>query len=67
MEANKSDWALSILEMLKKGSPTSLKVTKKEIDEGASKSLAECLKIEYRLACACLTKDSDFAEGNSLI
>lgn len=45
-------------------SPSSLKITKKAIDEGNEKSLAECLEIEYRLACSALHKNSDFYEGN---
>lgn len=45
-------------------SPTALKVTKRAVDEGSKKSLAECLITEYRLSCACLNKNSDFAEGN---
>lgn len=48
-------------------SPTALKVTKRAIEEGRERNLAECLIVEYRLAYACLNKDSDFAEGNHLI
>lgn len=48
-------------------SPSSLKVTKKAIDEASGKSLAECLQIEYRLACTALNKDSDFYEGNWIL
>ncbi|XP_018052837.1 PREDICTED: 3-hydroxyisobutyryl-CoA hydrolase, mitochondrial-like [Atta colombica] len=44
-------------------SPSSLKITKKAIDEGKEKSLADCLKTEYRLACTALTRDGDFYEG----
>ncbi|XP_011497619.1 PREDICTED: 3-hydroxyisobutyryl-CoA hydrolase, mitochondrial [Ceratosolen solmsi marchali] len=63
LEANKSEWVQNIIKMLNKMSPTALKVTKKAIDEGSKKSLAECLIMEYRLVCACLKKNSDFAEG----
>ncbi|XP_023314512.1 3-hydroxyisobutyryl-CoA hydrolase, mitochondrial-like isoform X3 [Trichogramma pretiosum] len=63
LEEKNTDWTRGIVETLNKVSPTSLKVTKRAIEEGASKTLAECLRMEYRLACACLTKDSDFAEG----
>lgn len=51
------------MEILLKMSPSSLKITKKSIDEGKGKSLAECLKIEYRLACTAYNKDGDFYEG----
>jgi len=45
-------------------SPSSLKIAKKAIDEANGKSLAECLEIEYRLACSALQEGSDFYEGN---
>ena len=59
----KSEWAESIAKTLCTLSPTSLKVTKKAIEEGARKDLAGCLVTEYRLLWACLNKNSDFAEG----
>ncbi|KAJ8681667.1 hypothetical protein QAD02_017459 [Eretmocerus hayati] len=58
-----SEWSQKVLENLNKMSPTSLKVTKKVIEEGAEKSLRECLETEYRLSCRYLMKNSDFAEG----
>ncbi|KAL0105453.1 hypothetical protein PUN28_016843 [Cardiocondyla obscurior] len=63
LQKDKSDWAQKNVEILLKMSPSSLKITKKAIDEGKEKSLAECLKIEYRLACTALTRDGDFYEG----
>lgn len=47
-------------------SPSSLKITKKAIDEGKGKSLADCLKVEYRLAYTALSRDGDFYEGNKI-
>lgn len=44
-----SEWAIKTLEILSKVSPTSCKVIKKELEEGATKSLQECLIMEYRL------------------
>lgn len=52
-----------MVETINKMSPTSLKVTKKEIEIGKNMSLSDCLEMEYRLACSCLNKNSDFAEG----
>lgn len=49
--------------MLLKASPTSLKVTMFAIEKGSILNLADCLKMEYRLACAALSKTSDFCEG----
>lgn len=43
-------------------SPTSMKVTLKEISLGAKLSLAECLRMEFRLGNHHVIK-SDFAEG----
>ncbi|TGZ40673.1 3-hydroxyisobutyryl-CoA hydrolase, mitochondrial [Temnothorax longispinosus] len=63
LKKDNSDWAQKNVEVLLKMSPSSLKVTKKAIDEGKGKSLADCLKIEYRLACTALTRDGDFYEG----
>lgn len=45
-------------------SPSSLKITKRALDEGSRKSLAECLEMEYRLGCTAVGEDSDFHEGN---
>ncbi|XP_011166171.1 3-hydroxyisobutyryl-CoA hydrolase, mitochondrial isoform X1 [Solenopsis invicta] len=63
LKKDNSDWAQKNMETLLKMSPSSLKITKKAIDEGKGKSLAECLKIEYRLACTALNRDGDFYEG----
>ncbi|XP_018047191.1 PREDICTED: 3-hydroxyisobutyryl-CoA hydrolase, mitochondrial-like isoform X2 [Atta colombica] len=63
LKKDNSDWAQKNIEILLKMSPSSLKITKKAIDEGKEKSLADCLKTEYRLACTALTRDGDFYEG----
>ncbi|KYN29336.1 3-hydroxyisobutyryl-CoA hydrolase, mitochondrial, partial [Trachymyrmex cornetzi] len=63
LKKDNSDWAQKNIEILFKMSPSSLKITKKAIDEGKEKSLADCLKTEYRLACTALTRDGDFYEG----
>lgn len=64
LRGDNSKWAQKNVEILLKMCPSSLKVSKKAIDEGKGRSLAECLKIEYRLACSVLNKDSDFYEGH---
>ena len=66
MKKDNSEWAQKNIDTLLKMSPSSLKITKKAIDEGKEKSLADCLKIEFRLACTALTKDGDFYEGNKI-
>lgn len=66
LENNNSEWALKTLKILHQRSPTALKVTKKAFEEGSHKSLAECLTMEFRLSCASLNINSDFAEGSSI-
>ncbi|KAG5309099.1 HIBCH protein, partial [Pseudoatta argentina] len=53
LKKDNSDWANVLFKM----SPSSLKITKRTIDEGKEKSLADCLNIEFRLVCTALTKD----------
>lgn len=62
LEEDGSEWALQQIEILKKMSPTSLKITLRQLLEGAKLSLADCLKMEYRLTQRCM-EDTDFYEG----
>ncbi|NXF74503.1 HIBCH protein, partial [Sclerurus mexicanus] len=57
-----SPFAIKQLETLNKMSPTSLKLTLRQLREGASMSLQEVLTMEYRLSQACM-KGHDFYEG----
>lgn len=63
LKSNNSTWAKDTLEMLLKMSPTSLSITHKALCYGKNSTLAECLQMEFRLACRALRRDSDFAEG----
>ncbi|XP_058467385.1 3-hydroxyisobutyryl-CoA hydrolase, mitochondrial [Malaya genurostris] len=62
LEKDGSQWAINTLNSLKKMSPTSLKVTKKQLDLGRQRDLRNCLKVEYRMAVHSVI-DSDFKEG----
>ncbi|XP_076455950.1 3-hydroxyisobutyryl-CoA hydrolase, mitochondrial-like isoform X2 [Babylonia areolata] len=62
LESDQSEWAQQQLKILKKMSPTSLKVTLKQLQTGETLSLAEVLQMEYRLSQRCL-EDNDFFEG----
>ncbi|KAG4074273.1 hypothetical protein HA402_008682 [Bradysia odoriphaga] len=62
LEKDGSEWALKTKETLSKMSPTSLKVTLKQLSLGAKLTLAECLQMEFRLGNHHV-RDSDFAEG----
>lgn len=57
-----SEWSKKILDMMKKMSPLSLKVTHRQLQLGENMSLTQCLKMEYRMVVRHL-EDSDFKEG----
>ncbi|XP_074685709.1 3-hydroxyisobutyryl-CoA hydrolase, mitochondrial isoform X1 [Strix aluco] len=57
-----SPFAIKQLETINKMSPTSLKMTLRQLKEGASMSLQEVLTMEYRLTQACM-RGHDFYEG----
>ncbi|XP_066582344.1 3-hydroxyisobutyryl-CoA hydrolase, mitochondrial isoform X2 [Prorops nasuta] len=63
LNEDNSEWSKKVVNSLTKMSPTSLKISKKAFDIGGKLDLGECLKMEYRLGCAALQKDSDFVEG----
>lgn len=62
LEKDGSEWAIATLKTLAKMSPTSLKVTKKQLEIGANSDLRQCLKMEFRMAVHSVI-DSDFKEG----
>ncbi|KFQ57733.1 hypothetical protein N334_07280, partial [Pelecanus crispus] len=57
-----SPFAIKQLETINKMSPTSLKLTLRQLREGASMSLQDVLTMEYRLSQACM-RGHDFYEG----
>lgn len=57
-----SEWATTQLATLNKMSPTSLKVTMRQLIEGANLTLAQDLQSEYRLSQRFML-DNDFYEG----
>ncbi|XP_065833633.1 3-hydroxyisobutyryl-CoA hydrolase, mitochondrial-like [Oscarella lobularis] len=62
LENDGSDWAKSQLKALKKMSPTSMKVTLRQLQLGAKMSLKEDLEMEYRMSQQCM-EGHDFFEG----
>ncbi|XP_078260692.1 3-hydroxyisobutyryl-CoA hydrolase, mitochondrial isoform X2 [Rhinoraja longicauda] len=62
MRQDGSPFAVQHLEMLKKMSPTSMKITFQQLEQGARKNLSEVLIMEYRLSQACM-RGHDFYEG----
>ncbi|XP_074255457.1 3-hydroxyisobutyryl-CoA hydrolase, mitochondrial isoform X1 [Saimiri boliviensis] len=62
LEQDGSSFALEQLKVINKMSPTSLKITLRQLMEGSSKTLQEVLTMEYRLSQACM-RGHDFHEG----
>jgi len=62
LKKDNSDWSKQQLTKLTSFSPTSLKVTFKQMKEGAQLSLADCLRMEYRMSMHFL-ENKDFFEG----
>ncbi|XP_057707479.1 3-hydroxyisobutyryl-CoA hydrolase, mitochondrial [Corythoichthys intestinalis] len=62
LKADGSDFAKRQVETLSKMSPTSLKMTFKQLQLGATLSLRDVLVMEYRLSQACM-RGCDFYEG----
>jgi enoyl-CoA hydratase len=57
-----SEWAADQLKALKVKSPTAMKVTFRQIREGASLSFEDCMRMEWRIANRCAV-GHDFYEG----
>ncbi|XP_047629022.1 3-hydroxyisobutyryl-CoA hydrolase, mitochondrial isoform X1 [Phacochoerus africanus] len=62
LQQDGSSFALEQLKVINKMSPTSLKITLRQLMEGSSKTLPEVLTMEYRLSQACIG-GHDFHEG----
>ena len=62
LESNNEKWSKEALSALKKMSPTSLKITLKQIKSARNLSLKNDLIMEYRLSQACMD-GFDFYEG----
>ncbi|XP_071328625.1 3-hydroxyisobutyryl-CoA hydrolase, mitochondrial [Trachinotus anak] len=62
LKADGSEFAKKQAEILSKMSPTSLKITYRQLQAGATLSLQDVLVMEYRLSQACM-RGCDFYEG----
>ncbi|EDO48943.1 predicted protein [Nematostella vectensis] len=62
LEEEGSPWAAKQIENLNRMSPTSLKVTLQQLEEGSRLDLGECLKMEYRMSQTFM-ENKDFYEG----
>jgi enoyl-CoA hydratase len=62
LDADGGDWASATLANLRKKSPTSLKITFRQIREGARLSFDDCMRMEYRMVSRVMARH-DFYEG----
>ncbi len=62
LDADGGEWAAAQAKTLKQKSPLSMKVTFRQIQEGASLEFEDCMKLEWRLANR-FAADNDFYEG----
>lgn len=62
LEQDNSEWAHKTIKLLNKMSPTSMKVTLKQLEKGSKMTLLECLQMEYRMAVNTVNK-KEFYEG----
>ena len=60
--AQEGAWGAEVISVLRTRSPTSLKLTLRQLREGASRNLAQCLEMEFAIAAEIL-KGHDFYEG----
>ena len=60
-------WRLDLDALRCRLSPLSQKVTLREVREGAGRSLADCLRMEFRMVHHCCTARTDFVEGVSAL
>lgn len=62
LRAEDGCFAIEAADTLAEKSPTSLKITLRQLREGASLDMDEALLMEYRMVCECL-RGNDFFEG----
>jgi len=62
LEREGDDWSAEALRTLRQKSPTSLRLTFRQIREGAHLSFRDCMRLEYRLTCRVM-EGHDFYEG----
>lgn len=62
LAAEDCEWAAEQLKILRQKSPTAMKVTHRQISEGAALSFEDCMKMEWRIANRCAV-GRDFYEG----
>ena len=62
LDQEKDDWCLELAETIRRKSPTALKITHRQLQEGQTLGFRDCMKLEYRLTCRVMA-GRDFFEG----
>lgn len=62
LDAEGQEWTAKLAERLRKMSPTSLKISLRQLDLGAAMSIEDGLRMEFRMVQRCMAAD-DFYEG----
>lgn len=62
-----SQFASSVLELMRKGCPTSVKIAFQAQTRGAKVSLDDCLRMEFRIVARCLRRDDFYAGVKSAL
>jgi enoyl-CoA hydratase len=62
LDADGSEWAAKLAARLRKMSPTSLKISLRQVEKGAALSIEDGLRMEFRMVMRCMAAD-DFYEG----
>ena len=58
-----AEYAAHLIKEMRRGSPTSLKVTLRLMEEARGASLEKCLETDFRVATRFITNASEFSEG----
>ena len=66
LDGEGSDWALKTAGILRSKSPTSLKITYRQIREGAKLEFEDCMRLEFRMVNRIFTA-ADFFEGTRAV
>ncbi|OUR76377.1 enoyl-CoA hydratase [Alphaproteobacteria bacterium 46_93_T64] len=66
LAADEDEWAQKTLATLKTKSPTSMKIICKQIREGATRNIDDCMKLEWRMVNR-IVKGVDFYEGTRAV
>jgi enoyl-CoA hydratase/carnithine racemase len=62
-DAKHDEWSAKTLEALRKMSPTSLKITHRQLRAGAALNFDKVFQMEYRISQHIMAAKSDFIEG----